>query len=283
MTLWAAVTGTATVAQTGLNIAMRANVIGLVVTALAVLAAGMIVAYQKSETFRDTVKAALGAVQTAGEAVADVFRWFRDHAGVVMDVLSKHPSWLLLKLAISNVDTDLDAVKAAFIWLRDKGGTAIAALWKAAKPPLDAVVDAIRAIIDAVKDVIGWISKIKLPSMPDLNPFGSEVGKVSPTTSAVSGVTSKLWDEIALGQGMGLTMTSGLRSGDPGDHGRGHAIDMSGPASTMATYAMALMGRAGIKDVIYGGLSFWQDNGRRITTWAGNQALRGDHFETGRA
>lgn len=114
-----------------------------------------------------------------------------------------------------------------------------------------------------------------MPGWLDPRNIGSEVGKVS----QVSGVTSALWDEIALGQGMGLRLSSGLRPGDPGDHGKGHAIDMAGPASTMAAYAMALMGRAGMKDVIYGGLSFWQDNARRISTWAGNEALRGDHFD----
>lgn len=66
-------TNAQTIAQKALNLAMRANPILLVVTALAALAAGLIVAYKKSETFREIVHGALDAVQGAGEALARGF------------------------------------------------------------------------------------------------------------------------------------------------------------------------------------------------------------------
>jgi hypothetical protein len=68
-----------------------------------------------------------------------------------------------------------------------------------------------------------------------------------------------------------LRLSSGFREGDPGDHGRRKAIDMSGPASAMAQFAYAMFGRPGIKDVIYAELGSWQDNGRMVNTWAGNE------------
>jgi hypothetical protein len=62
-------TRTLTIAQRALNLAMRANPIGLVVTALTLLALGLILAYQRSETFRSIVQGAFRAVKAAGEAL----------------------------------------------------------------------------------------------------------------------------------------------------------------------------------------------------------------------
>lgn len=66
--------GTATDAQIGLNAAMRANMIGLIVTALVLLVAGLVVAYQKSETFRDIVKGVFHVVGSAASGMWDACR-----------------------------------------------------------------------------------------------------------------------------------------------------------------------------------------------------------------
>lgn len=58
-------------AQTGLNYAMRANVIGIVVTALAALVAALVIAWKNSETFRDIVTATFDRVKAAGMAIAE--------------------------------------------------------------------------------------------------------------------------------------------------------------------------------------------------------------------
>lgn len=70
-----------TVAQWALNVAMRANPLGLVVTALTAVGAGLVLAYQKSETFRNIVNGALNAVKTAALTFAD--KWL----GMVTTVL----------------------------------------------------------------------------------------------------------------------------------------------------------------------------------------------------
>ena len=67
-------TGSMTAAQWLLNAALNANPIGVVVLALAALAAGLVLAYKYSGTFRKLVQGALGAVQTAAEAVLDFFK-----------------------------------------------------------------------------------------------------------------------------------------------------------------------------------------------------------------
>jgi hypothetical protein len=65
--LWAAVVATKAmiVAQGGLNAAMRANLIGIVITALAGLIALIIYAYKHSETFRNIVQGAWRGIQVA--------------------------------------------------------------------------------------------------------------------------------------------------------------------------------------------------------------------------
>lgn len=73
-----------TVAQKGLNVAMRANPIGLIVTALILLGTGLVLAYKKSETFRTIVNGALNGVKVAFKAVVTaaqaVYTWVRDNA-----------------------------------------------------------------------------------------------------------------------------------------------------------------------------------------------------------
>lgn len=67
------------VAQAGLNAVLKANPIGLVVAALAALAAGLVTAYQTSETFRNAVNSAFSAVKNiAQSAIGTVVDWIND-------------------------------------------------------------------------------------------------------------------------------------------------------------------------------------------------------------
>ena len=76
-------------AQWLMNAALTANPIGLVIIAIAALVAGIIIAYKKSETFRNIVQGAFRGVQAAGKflwqaiqtyfrAIGTVFRWVVD-------------------------------------------------------------------------------------------------------------------------------------------------------------------------------------------------------------
>lgn len=70
-------TGAATLAQNALNIAMSLNPIGIVVIALAGLVAGLVIAYNKSETFRNIVNGAFNGVKNTAEWVVNglVDKW----------------------------------------------------------------------------------------------------------------------------------------------------------------------------------------------------------------
>ena len=56
-----------------LNAAMRANPIGLIITALVLLGAALVTAYKKSETFRDIVDGAFTAVKDAAGEVVNAY------------------------------------------------------------------------------------------------------------------------------------------------------------------------------------------------------------------
>lgn len=71
----AAATEGAAVAQGGLNAALLANPIGLVVLAIAALVAGFVLAWKHSETFRDIVK---GALSTVKDFAVDLWEFFKD-------------------------------------------------------------------------------------------------------------------------------------------------------------------------------------------------------------
>jgi hypothetical protein len=116
-----------TVAQTALNLVLRANPIGLVITAITLLVAGIVVAYRHSDTF----KAALLAV------------W-----NVMKQLAAYTPLGLQIK-----------ALAAIFSWASDHGLLPF-------RSALDAIWGAIQRVTDAVQSLIGWIGRIKFPSVP---------------------------------------------------------------------------------------------------------------------
>ena len=67
------------VAQAGLNAVLKANPIGLVVAALAALAAGLVTAYKTSETFRNAVNSAFASVKKIVQnAIGTVVDWINE-------------------------------------------------------------------------------------------------------------------------------------------------------------------------------------------------------------
>jgi len=185
-----AYTKIATAAQILFNSALFANPIGLVVLALGALVTAFILAYKNSETFRNIVQAALKAVKTAFDAVQDAFEWLRDHSGAILDVLSKHPAWLAIKLAIKALDTAWDGVKLAFAWIRDNAGTIVDVLsnhpaWLAIKLAIDHTGDAIQALKDAfiwirekAGDAIGIAAKAMTKPLDAIKDAFNDVAKV---------------------------------------------------------------------------------------------------------
>ena len=74
-----------TIAQKALNLAMRLNPIGLVVTALLLVGTALVVAYRKSETFRRIVNGAFGAVKNVA---VGAFNWIRGNWPLLLGILT---------------------------------------------------------------------------------------------------------------------------------------------------------------------------------------------------
>jgi hypothetical protein len=104
-------------AQWLVNAAMSANPIGLVVLAIAALAAGLVYAYQHSETFRNVVNAAFEAVAAAGRwlwnnalqpalsAIVGGFAWVVQGIANMVTALSKIPGFEWAKGAADGLNT----------------------------------------------------------------------------------------------------------------------------------------------------------------------------------
>lgn len=154
-----AATIAATVAQKALNLALRLNPIGLIITLIAALVAGFILAYKKSETFRNIVD---GAMAGAKKAIGFVVDKARD-------------LWEALQTLKDKADPILDKLQTLF-----------GRVFDAILVPIKAVKDAVDSIIEAVQKVIDKIGSIRMPDLPDLNPFSRStlpgIGR-TPTTA----------------------------------------------------------------------------------------------------
>jgi hypothetical protein len=84
MALYKIATGQATAAQLGLNAALIANPIGIVVVAIAALVVGLVIAYKKSETFRKIVDGAFNGVKAT---VGFVVGFIRNHWRLLVPLL----------------------------------------------------------------------------------------------------------------------------------------------------------------------------------------------------
>ncbi|QIS00995.1 hypothetical protein F5X71_00415 [Nocardia brasiliensis] len=126
------------------NAAMSANPLGLIVIAIAALVAGIVVAYNKSETFRNIVQGAFSAIGAAAS-------WLWD------TILKPYVDWFVGNLQTAgNVASWLytNAVKPAF----DGIGAAASWLWdNALKPAMTGIVTGLGWVNDKATEVREWI------------------------------------------------------------------------------------------------------------------------------
>lgn len=160
-----------TAVQKGLNSAMRANPIGVIVTALMLLVAGVIMAYKNFEWFRNIVDGAWAGIKAAASAVVG---WFQDTVwptlktvlGAIGDAAiwlyenAILPAWNGIKAAIGAVGTWItetlwpaiqtawDAIGAAATWLYE---SIIQPVWTGIRIAIAIAVTAIQTYIDLLK------------------------------------------------------------------------------------------------------------------------------------
>lgn len=116
MAVVSAVTKAYAAVQTVLNVVMSANPIGIVVIALVALVAGIVLAYQHSQKFRDIVDAALHGVVAAFnwlvDSVKGVFTWLGSAWDSVISTFSDIGSKIMRGLG--------DGIDSGLKWIKDK-------------------------------------------------------------------------------------------------------------------------------------------------------------------
>jgi phage-related protein len=174
----------ATVAWTAvqwlLNAALNANPIGLVTIAIAGLVAGIVIAYNKSETFRDVVQAALKVVRIAVDALADAFTAAMAAARAAFDWIIGH--WKIALFAFGPIGIAVSLIASNFDAIKSAASTAwgyVSSAWNVGRFAFGAIADAVGAVasafdritgavnsaIGAVESLIGWLGRIHVPSI----------------------------------------------------------------------------------------------------------------------
>ena len=149
-----------------MNAALEANPIGLVVVALAALAAGIIFAYKHSETFRSIVDGAMTRARVVIDAVVDsvqaVIQWFGDLPD------KARAAWDAVRQAVADkVAASIDKVQD----LIDKVTGGVQGIVGTVSGYFSSMFAPIQTAIGWVQDLIDKIGSIHFPKPPDLNPF----------------------------------------------------------------------------------------------------------------
>lgn len=191
---------TTTVAQKGLNAAMRANPIGLIITILGLLVAAVIWAYNEVDWFRQIVDTAWSAISTAAQWAWDnvLNPVFSAISGFVTEVLGPVFTWLWENI-----------ISPVFSWIGDR----VSQTWNGILKPIfgllkDIIVNVVAPVImglwrdtvqpafAAIGDFISaiWENGIR----PALDAFGGFIeDKVAPGIQKGVDWIKEIWETVA--------------------------------------------------------------------------------------
>jgi len=136
------------------------------------LGVALVVAYKKSQTFRDVVQGALGVVKSAvrglesafdalRNAAASAFAWVRDH-------------WKLALFAFGPIGVAVYLISENFDRIR-----------RLANAAFQAILDGIKLVTKPIRELLDLIGKIHFPKKPGWVPFSLPGGHaLSPTGTA---------------------------------------------------------------------------------------------------
>lgn len=189
--------------QWALNAALTANPIGLVVVAIVALVAIIVIAWKRSETFRDIVTGAWGAIKSATGAAFD---WVRDKISAVFDFLKG----LFLNftgpgLIIKHWDTIKDKTRAA--WDAVKGFVTdklaavrdtVANVGSAIRDRIAGAWDAVKARTSAAWDAVKEFIRGRLDNARDnvVNVLTTIRERIGEAWDTVKTRTAEAWDRF---------------------------------------------------------------------------------------
>lgn len=202
-----------TIAQRLLNVAMRMNPIGIIITAIAGFVAAIVIAYNKSETFR-------GIVQGVWEWLKTLGGWLVGVGATVFDGL---------KSGYEAIQPVIDTFVTAIKWIWETGKTAIEWYGKIGQAYFSGIKTAfelLSAPIDTVMDALAWIwdtGKKAVNYLKGKFSFSKLVSALGPVGTALSGIVGSLkwiWENAknafgAFGKEMPKGWQHPLRPGGP--------------------------------------------------------------------
>lgn len=230
------------------NAAMAANPITLVVLALVALAAGLVIAYKKSETFRRIVDKVFAAVR---KVIGKVMDWFRTKVPEAFaKVLAFVQRWNFLAV-VSRVYTKVrDLISGWISWFREAIPAAFSKVLDFIKKwnlfaVLDRVIDKVKAPLDRL---VKWVGQ--LPGQIASKAAGMWDGLVTSLRSALNSIID-LWNSIDFG--ISITVPDWV----PKVGGKGFRVDDVFPdipklakGGVVHSPTLALIGEAGSEAVI---------------------------------
>lgn len=160
MKAWAAVQAIATAAQWAFNAALAANPITLVVIAVAALAAGLVILYNKSEKVRAVLDAMFGILGKVGDAIG----WVAEKLGIAskelennftpsVDEARKQAGDMYASVRDANTGLDeLDTISAEAAESQDELAASVNAVYEEVKK-INPELDAMFALLDVQDDM----------------------------------------------------------------------------------------------------------------------------------
>lgn len=226
-----------TIAQAALNVVMDANPIGLIVVAIAALAAGVIYAYTHSKTFRDIVQTAFKDVRDAAEAlwakvspvVMSIGHWLGEVLPPIVKLLGAYfkAEWTAISTVVRWA---WDTFSPVFEWISEKVGKALGEDIQAAKVVWDNVWNGIK---DTVQSVWSFLKPI--------------FDNISSAVSTITGGIGKVAGLIGSGVSSELKGISGLLAdGGPVAAGEMYLVGEQGPELFVSNSAGAIIPNSAI-------------------------------------
>lgn len=153
MQVVAAVTKAWSVAQGLLNLSFLTSPIFWIVLAVIALVVAIVIAYKKSETFRNIVQGAFHAVLGA---VRKVWDWVKGNWPLLLAIIAG-PIGLAVRFIVKHWDTIKDGAKTAVKWITDKFGGLITFFKSLPKKLSDAVKNLWSGLSDGFKNVLNFL------------------------------------------------------------------------------------------------------------------------------
>jgi len=189
-------------AQWLLNAALDANPIGLVIIAIAGLAAGLVLAYKNSETFRNIVQDAMDKVKLAVQALDKAFDAALSAAKTAFNWITDN--WKIAKfffgpiaVAVTEIYQNFDKIKTAAetawkyvtdAWVIAKFAFGpIEAAVRGIAGAFDAIYNAVHGAIGAIQSLIKWLGKIDFGLLGKVGGIIGKIPHMAPPAPAAAG------------------------------------------------------------------------------------------------